>query len=240
MSAKLARQPDVAADSAAGSATLRFEHSLFLRSRNRALPKRQRTRFLILAVSARHLQADPGHRPTVENIIDEAGLSRGTFYNHFKDMDDCIVVLLCTFLEEIMQQPKKPSKRSTYEAILEANITYCRAYDANSSLFAWFSELAFRDTQLMRMRERLNAEWVTRIVAVVAHRRARPFDDIEKSQFEGALRILVAMTIESLRERFVHEDPLLCQSFPTADSLAVALSQIWHQTMTTYESWSSV
>ena len=219
-----------------GSTPLLFEDVLAMRSRERTRPKRERTRYLMLSIVARHLRASPGRLLTVEALLDEAGLSRGTFYNHFKDMDECASVLMNLFFEHVMsRRSAKRGARASYDAILEANTTYCRAYEANAGMFGLFSQLATRDTELLRMRERMNSEWVERIVAVVARRRGHPFGEDERRQFEGVLRILIAMTIESLRERFVHEDALLCRSFPTADSLAKALSDQWYSAMVEYE-----
>ncbi|MGE8944001.1 TetR/AcrR family transcriptional regulator [Leptospira interrogans] len=220
----------------ASEPAFRFEDILAGRSKDRSLPKRMRTHYLILAIVARYLNADPARPPTVELLLDEAGLSRGTFYNHFKDMDDCMSVLVGLFLETItVRGIKSAAQRSNYDAILDTNLSFTRAYEANAGLYALFSQLASRNLDLLRMRERLNADWVKRIVAVVAHRRSRDFGAEERSRFEGELRILIAMTIETLRERFVDREAMLCHSFPTTDSLAIALSDIWHLTMKRYE-----
>src|SRR5437667_4584 len=70
---------------------------------------------------------------------------------------------------------------------------------------------------------------------VVANRRGQPSEPAASIECEGMLRILVAMTTEALRERFVDQDPVLSRSFPTAEALARALSEIWHRTMREYE-----
>jgi AcrR family transcriptional regulator len=233
-----AAQPGLAPSVSRWSQTLRFEDTLAKRSRDRSLPKRERTRYLILAIVAHHVQASPATRPTVEAILQEAGLSRGTFYNYFNDMDECLSSLLTLFIQHatydnIDRNPRK--HRSSLESVYEANLAYCRAYESNAGLFALFSQFSSRDENLLRLRENLNAEMVERIVAVVAHRRGRAFDEGERRRFEGVLRMLVAMTIEVLRERFVHQDALMKQSFPTVQSLASGLTEIWYRTMMAYE-----
>lgn len=219
-----------------GSTPLFFEEVLAMRSRERTRPKRERTRYMLLSIVARHLRAFPGKLMTVEALLDEAGLSRGTFYNHFKDMDECAAVLVNLFFEHVTyRRSATKGPRSSYDAILDANTVYCRAYEANAGVYSLFSELATRDPEVLRMRERMNSEWVDRIIAVVARRRGHPFAEGERSKFEGVLRLMIAMTIESLRERFVHGDALLCRSFPTADSLAKALSDQWYRAMEEFE-----
>jgi hypothetical protein len=44
---------------------------------------------------ARQLLDTPDYVPTVEGILESTGLSRGTFYNYFANVDECIVVPLC-------------------------------------------------------------------------------------------------------------------------------------------------
>ncbi|CAO3441137.1 Transcriptional regulator, AcrR family [Azospirillum endophyticum] len=213
-----------------------FEEVLAIKSRERTRPKRERTRYMLLSLVARHLRTTRGKLMTVEALLDEAGLSRGTFYNHFKDMDECAAVLVSLFFEYVThRRTVTKGPRSSYEAILNANTDYCRAYEANAGFYSLFSELATRDPEVLRMRERMNSEWVDRIVVAVARRRGQPFDAEERGRFEGVLRLLIAMTIESLRERFVHGDALLCRSFPTADSLAKALSDQWYLAMAEFE-----
>ncbi|MBK4723132.1 TetR/AcrR family transcriptional regulator [Azospirillum sp. YIM DDC1] len=219
-----------------GSAPLFFEEVLAMWSRERTRPKRERTRYMLLSIVARHLRTSPGKLMTVEALLDEAGLSRGTFYNYFKDMDECAAVLVNLFFEHVTyRRSASKGPRSSYDAILDANTVYCRAYEANAGVYSLFSELATRDPEVLRMRERMNSEWVDRIIAVVARRRGRPFSEDERSKFEGVLRLMIAMTIESLRERFVHGDALLCRSFPTADSLAKALSDQWYKAMEEFD-----
>lgn len=213
-----------------------FEEVLAIKSRERTRPKRERTRYMLLSLVARHLRTTRGKLMTVEALLDEAGLSRGTFYNHFKDMDECAAALVKLFFEHVTyRRTLTKGPRSSYEAILAANTDYCRAYEANAGVYSLFSELATRDPEVLRMRERMNSEWVDRIIRAVSRRRGQPFEAEERGRFEGVLRLLIAMTIESLRERFVHGDALLCRSFPTADNLAKALSDQWYLAMVEFE-----
>ncbi|MNT91060.1 hypothetical protein D3C72_2320990 [compost metagenome] len=47
--------------------------------------------------------------------------------------------------------------------------------------------------------------------------------------------MLITMTIEVLRERFVANDVLLAEAFPTADEVAMKVSEIWYEVMQRYE-----
>lgn len=216
--------------------SLRLETMLTARSRDRSLPKRERTRALLLSVAAGYIQDEPAGRLSVEAIVDEAGVARGTFYNHFRDVDDLKSELVRQFIQDIWRAPsRRGRRRSSYDAIYETNMRYCRSYQANAGLFALFSDMATQDAELLKLREQINADWVEKVVAAIARRRGYPFGDEERRKAEGAIRLLVAMSIESLRERYVDKDPMLCRLLPTTESLAEMLSQIWHRVISDYE-----
>lgn len=212
--------------------SLRFEEMLGRKSLDRTLPKRDRTRYLFLTITARRVQEEPLRNPTVEFVLGQSGLSRGTFYNHFKDVDDCVFEMLSLFLEYIESTRVSNSRNlSTYDAILEANDWYCRAYEANANLYA----AVHRHADITRLREDRNANWTMKVVHVSERRRGRAFSPDERREYAGVVRILITMTIDALRERFVNHDTLLTQAFPSANGLATKLSQIWFRTMADYE-----
>jgi AcrR family transcriptional regulator len=212
--------------------SLRFEEMLGNRSLDRSLSKRERTRYLFMTIAARCIQESPAQNPTVEFVLAQSGLARSTFYNHFKDVDDCVFEVLTLFFEYI-EGSRVSSSRDlpTYDAILEANGWYCRAYEANANLFA----AIHRNADLGKIRETRNSNWAMKVVHVSERRRDRPFTEPERVVYGGLIRILITMTIETLRERFVNRDALLCQAFPTADDVAVKVSEIWYELMKKYE-----
>src|SRR5205085_11499121 len=79
----------------------RFDELLMKQSRDRSLGKRERTRALVLAHVASQLLSDPANLPSVETVLSETGLSRGTFYNHFTDMNECVQALLSSFFRAL-------------------------------------------------------------------------------------------------------------------------------------------
>lgn len=212
--------------------SFRFEEMLERKTLDRSLSKRERTRFVFMTIVARYIQENPAQNPTVEMVLVQSGLARSTFYNHFKDIDDCVFEVLSQFFEYIEGTRVSSSRNlSAFAAILEANLWYARAYAANANLFA----AIHRNAELGRIRERRNGQWTMKIVHVSGRRRGREFRDAEHTEYAGTIRILITMTIETLRERFVANDALLVQSFPTADDLAMKISEIWYEVMKRYE-----
>lgn len=218
----------------------RFDTLLEKKSRDRTLGKRERTRFQVLASVARQLLDNPARRPAIEVVVEETGLSRGTFYNYFTDVDECVVSLLSTFFQALWGRGSFSSpgltRRPDSDAVYEANLWYCIAYETNAGLFAAFSQVSTNTPALLEMREEMNADWVDRVLAASAKRRGRAYLGAEKAAFRGQLRLLIAMSIEALRERNVHRDPLLLKSYPDVESLARGLTDMWHRTISEYES----
>ncbi|KUE85945.1 hypothetical protein ASL20_25600 [Cupriavidus necator] len=224
------------ADSLAGAgdvpSSLRFEEMLGRKSLDRSLSKRERTRYVFMTIAARCLQDNPAENPTVEVVLSQSGLARSTFYNHFKDIDDCIFEVLDLFFEYIEGSRVSSSRElSTFDAIVEANMWYARAYAANANLFA----AIHRNSALRKVREQRNAQWAMKIVHVSGRRRGREFIGAERIEYAGTIRMLITMTIEVLRERFVANDVLLAEAFPTADEVAMKVSEIWYEVMQRYE-----
>ncbi|VWB09767.1 hypothetical protein BLA13014_00155 [Burkholderia aenigmatica] len=212
--------------------SLRFEEMLGRKTLDRSLSKRERTRYVFMTIAARFLQEHSAQNPTVEFVLAQSGLARSTFYNHFKDIDDCIFEVLDLFFEYIEGTRVSSSRElSTFDAILEANTWYARAYAANANLFA----AIHRNEALRKVRERRNEQWAMKIVHVSGRRRGREFVGVERIEYAGTIRILITMTIESLRERFVANDTVLVDAFPTADAIARKVSEIWYEVMQRYE-----
>jgi AcrR family transcriptional regulator len=214
---------------------MRFDALLEQKCRDRAFGKKDRTRFLIMACVARQILDEPAKSPSIEAILDETGLSRGTFYNNFADMEAAMETVLSTFFQALWtNRPRTAPSRAgsaDYDPVYEANLWYCESYETNAGLFAAFTRVAAYMPTLLRMRETMNANWVDRVISSTAKKRGRNFSEAERLTFQGELRLMVAMSIEALRERFIHCDELLSKSFPNAQAMAAGLTKIWNETI---------
>ncbi len=97
-----------------------------------------------LLTAARKTFHDKGfHNSTVEDIIYEAGLARGTFYIYFKNKEDIFEHLLKQVVEEMSEHASsRYDQVSTYEKILQANESYLKLYLNNRDILATFHELS--------------------------------------------------------------------------------------------------
>lgn len=216
----------------------RFDIQLELHSRDRKFGKRERTRLALMASVTKHLLDEPARNPMIESILDETGLSRGTFYNCFQDMDSAVEAVLSTFFQALWsyrtRRVDRPTGGRALDPIYAANLWYCEAYEINAGLFAAYTRVATYTPTLLRMREEINANWVDRVVAASTKRNSQ-LNACQRQALRGAVRLLVAMSIEALRERYVHRDALLIGSFPSTSAMAAGLTEIWHGTITLHE-----
>jgi AcrR family transcriptional regulator len=216
----------------------RFDELLELKGRDRKLPKRERTRCMVMARIAGLLLTDPGRRPSIESVINDTGLSRGTFYNYFDDIDVAVEAVLVAFFRALWSPPTarrtKEVRAEEVDAVYAANLWYCQAYETNAGLFAAFSHVSAYTPSLVRMREEMNAIWVDRVIESVSRAKSVKFNAALRRDFRGALRLLIAMSIEALRERHIHQDRLLTSSYRNAHELATGLTNVWNDVIAAY------
>lgn len=205
-----------------------FSTMLNAKAKDRALKKTERTRYLILSMLAHRFELHPTAKVTVENILEETGLSRGTFYNHFKDVDECIYVLFQLFMEQWDDRTRSPQPKDLFGTIFEVNHYYCVRYEQNTALFAAYTYYAAGLPDLLALRNRINSEWVKRIVASVTKKTAPGLTPTQVQKLEGCIKMLVAMTIETLRERYINRDNMLTNAFKTSEELTHAISRQWY------------
>ncbi|MVW70511.1 TetR/AcrR family transcriptional regulator [Bordetella sp. 15P40C-2] len=199
---------------------------------NRRLRKAERTRYLILSKIAERIEQSPTGRITVENLLNDTGLSRGTFYNYFRDTNEGIYVLLALFLETWnVNDQRDGGNRDLFRAIFDTNLRYCLHYEKNAAFFAAFSYYASSMNELLVLRDQINAAWAVRIAKAIERRFQVAFSTEESRYLQGALCTLIVMTTGTLEEYFVHQNPLLRAAFADVYELSFALSRQWHPIM---------
>ncbi|MFQ1064112.1 TetR/AcrR family transcriptional regulator [Bordetella trematum] len=209
-----------------------FVGMLQAQSLNRRVRKAERTRYLILSKIAERIEQSPTGRITVEMLLNDTGLSRGTFYNYFRDTNEGVYVLLALFLETWnVNRPREGGNKDLFQAIFDTNLRYCRRYEENAAFFAAFSYYASSMSELLVLRNRINTAWAVRIAKAIQSRFKITFNAQENTYLQGTLCMLIAMSTGTLEEYFVHRNPLLREAFPDVNALSFALSRQWHPVM---------
>lgn len=80
--------------------------------------KRARTRAAIIAAACALLSTRPWAAITVDDLVLEAGVAKGTFYVHFEDLEALARVVADEFVGSIMQEVIGPLRVATAEPLL--------------------------------------------------------------------------------------------------------------------------
>lgn len=215
--------------SVAQDASQTFAGMLQSHSVNRRLKKAERTRYLILSKLAARIEQAPTDRMTVEVLLNDTGLSRGTFYNYFRDVNEGIYVLLALFLETWNSKATRHGgSTDLFRSVFDTNLAYCLRYEKNAAFFAAFSYYASSMNELLVLRNKINADWAVRVTQAIEKRFQATFGDKENTYLQGALRMLILMTTGTLEEYYVHRNPQLRAAFGDVHQLAFALSRQWY------------
>jgi AcrR family transcriptional regulator len=208
--------------------TLNYESMLQAQIRNREIPKRERTRLSMMAAACRLLQNLPLNELSVDKMLNEAVLARGTFYLHFSDFDQFLSQLLTSCFEATWNS--RPPQLRTSDPLLKirhVNRYYCRLYEQNSGLMSAFRIYSLHDKSFAAVVGAFNKKYCNMLVRVFRRRYRRDLLVANERELKSTLLILCAATDEALRSRFVQRDKSLCECFPSADSLAEHLSIVW-------------
>jgi AcrR family transcriptional regulator len=113
----------------------------------RKIPKRTRTRYSILAATAREMEKVGYDGLTIDNIVDEARLARGTFYLYFTNRSDVAAAVIRTYRALVLaRRPRGGRELKAYDAILRMNKYYVATYAWNAPLLAGIETLVREST----------------------------------------------------------------------------------------------
>lgn len=132
--------------------------------------KSRRTRDEILS-AARTCFARHGYATTtVEHIVDEAGLSRGSFYTYFESKVHVFRHLAARIDRQIAEQVATLSptaKSGAYENLLASNRNYLRIVAANADLYRLVDEMAAHDPDIAKARLASHQRHVGRVADTI-------------------------------------------------------------------------
>lgn len=195
----------------------------------RKQPKRTRTRYSIIAATAREMERVGYEALTIENIVEQARLARGTFYLYFANRSDAAAAVMSAYRALIRRRrPRAGRKLGSYETILSMNRFYVSTYSLNAVLLAGAEALVRERPDHARKRDFWNDRWARAVLADVMLRSGNEVG-VDQARALLAIRAVLAMADEFLREIFVYRSPTIVNLPTDEDSVAEVLSVIWHR-----------
>lgn len=192
--------------------------------------KRARTRRALIAATAQQMERTGYERLTIDGIVQEAGLARGTFYLYFSNRTEAAVAVYRAFAAMIrVRRPRRIKGRSRYESLYDINLFYIRCYRQNARILVsrqmhvqdWPGFDAYMDS--------LNHRWARTILRDLARYRNLPPETIADHRALLAARAMIAMCDELLRKVVVLDDPTTRDLAAQDETLAEVMSIMWYR-----------
>lgn len=183
-----------------------------------------------LLASARECFAKKGFgATTVEDIVEGAGVARGTFYIYFSNKDDIFKHIYQLMQEELFEQASAPHEGHIYQKIASANRGYLEKYRQFKDVYKILIEVSNQNPHFFKEVKRLRTKFIQRIT-----------NNILKGVEKGIYRkidnpstyayALGGMVDHFANIWFVMEEPTDQKPFEM-DEVVKTLSDIWHHAL---------
>ncbi len=195
-----------------------------------AQPKRIRTRMSLLAATASEMEASGYNGLTIDAVVERAGVARGTFYLYFGNRADAAIAVMRAFAAGMRRyRPCGGRRRPAEESIYRMNLFYVRSYAANATLLMGREALMRDKPELAQARDFLNQRWAKAILHDLCQRSGSPESLLKDTGALLAVRTVIAMADELLRETYVYKSPYLNAMIGGEEDVAEALTFVWYR-----------
>ncbi|MCF3596260.1 TetR/AcrR family transcriptional regulator [Rhodobacteraceae bacterium LMO-12] len=191
-------------------------------------PKRHRTRLALLAATAEQMEKVGYEQLTIEEIVKSAGLARGTFYLHFKNRSDAAWAVRRAYLALMRaRRPRSKKGTSSYQKIYTMNLFYLLCYQTNARILSGQESLMHDRPELSHSRDFLNHRYAQILLKDLARHKGVSPSELISSANVLAVRFIIGMADEVLREIYVKDNPYLRSYATDVQQVAEVLTTVW-------------
>ncbi len=196
----------------------------------RSAPKRIRTRMSILAATAEEMESTGYGGLTIDAVVERAGVARGTFYLYFGNRADAAIAVMRSFQAAMHHyRPRGGRRRPAEESIYRMNLFYVRSYAKNATVLMGGEALMRDKPELALTRDFRNHRWARAILRDLCKRSDSPPSLLEDRGALLAVRTVIAMADELLRETYIFRSPYLAAVARSEEEVAEALTFVWYR-----------
>ena len=127
------------------------------------------------------------------------GLSRGTFYLHFRSTDDIFVRTITKVVDEFIASSRVRSGDTLRQRVYDSNLRYFEIFGANRGILQAFFEASYVDPEIGRIRAEMRSAYIIRVRDHLERQcqlgRCRPIDP-------DAAALSLAMMVEGTAQAF--------------------------------------
>lgn len=129
---------------------------------------------------------------SIQDILDVASISKGTFYNHFTSKNECLIELLQLIREEIVYERKllATSKEASDKTVFIKQIAVRFHIDKKHNLLALFSSLPTPSTEDDELHIYINTQYLQEIVWIADRLTSIYGEFMKKHAFDYAVSFL--------------------------------------------------
>lgn len=194
--------------------------------------KRARTRNALIAATAQQMEQHGYAGLTIDGIVDEARLARGTFYLYFSNRSEAAFAVRRKFSALMRaRRPRRTREMTRYEVLFAVNLFYIKTYRMNARLLAGREALTHDLPKAAVLRDFLNHRWARLILRDITRSTAMTAMVEEDRRSLLAVRTAIAMSDELLREALIYHSPTMNDLASDDHTLAEVMSIIWYRTL---------
>ncbi len=198
----------------------------------RGVPKRMRTRAKLLAATAEELERVGYEALTVDGIVETAGAARGTFYLYFENRNEAAVAVLRAYKALLrVMRPRGGPALHPFDSIHRFNRYYVQCYVRNVNVLAAREPLMRERPDLADARDSLNHRWAKVVLRDLCVRSGAAPDLLHNPMALLAVRSVLAMADELLRELYVHRSRHLVDVVDNPDQVIEVMSFMWYRAL---------
>lgn len=190
----------------------------------RSANRRARTRAKLLTAARVVFERDGFHAARLSDIVNEADVSIGTFYNYYSSKTEIIRDLFTEVTAELVSYSESPSAGPTQPDLVarieDANRSYVRGYRHNAKLMSILYQMAERDPEISALGREIRGAFEARISRAIGRwqREGLAWPDLDPVYAANALAYMV--------DRFLYEWETLDLDYDE-DKVVDTLSRLW-------------
>lgn len=202
----------------AGAANSRTPASAKLRSEDR----RARTQGRLLAAARSVFERDGFHQARLFDIVEEAQVSIGTFYNYYDSKEEIFRDVMGQVAQDLVSGGGEVAGTGAdpVAGIAQGNLAYIRGYRRNAKLMSLLLQVAEQDAEVRDLRLEIRHSFESRLSRAIKRWQDQglAWDDIDPVYAANALAYMV--------DRFLYEWVVLDLDYDEAEAV-YTLTRLW-------------
>lgn len=188
----------------------------------RSQARRARTRARLLAAARTVFERDGFHRARLLDIVEEAKVSIGTFYNYYDSKEEVFRDVMAQVTDDLVSGAHQGagSGGDPVAGIAQGNLAYIRGYRRNAKLMSLLLQVAEQDPEVRQLRLDIRRGFETRLSRAIKRWQDEglAWDDVDPVYAANALAYMV--------DRFLYEWVVLDLDYDEAEAVHT-LTRLW-------------